>query len=276
MSTSYWLKFGNSTCGFNGKGVGWEEPPIVLPPYTIRLRFTDGVTPTFAKGTGTQVSSSPNVWDLTYTSAWWDSLLSSQMGLLEVLAANATGVTNMDGMFANCYYLTAVSLFDTSSVTYMGRMFEGCRSLTSVPLFDTSSVTDMGNMFYGCTSLTTVPLFDTSSVTGMGSMFQNCTSLVSVPLFNTANVAGMTSMFANCTSLTSVPLFDTSSVRSMDYTFYECRSVQSGALALYQQASSQVAPPPTHSDCFKNCGRDTTTGTAELAQIPSSWGGLGA
>jgi hypothetical protein len=31
-----------------------------------------------------------------------------------------------------------------------------------------------------------------------------------------------------------------------------------------------------HTYTFAWCGRDTITGAAELAQIPSSWGGTGA
>jgi hypothetical protein len=54
--------------------------------------------------------------------------------------------------------------------------------------------------------------------------------------------------------------------------FYDCVNVQSGALALYQQASSRVTPP-SHSYTFRFCGSNTETGAAELAQIPTSWGG---
>jgi len=53
--------------------------------------------------------------------------------------------------------------------------------------------------------------------------------------------------------------------------FYNCYKVESGALALYQQASTQATPPSSHSGTFSNCGRDTVTGAAELAQIPSNW-----
>jgi len=60
-------------------------------------------------------------------------------------------------------------------------------------------------------------------------------------------------------------------VRDMTYMFKGCVAVQSGSLALYQQASTQATPPVYHDDCFKNCGKNTTTGAAELAQIPSSW-----
>ena len=163
-------------------GGKWMEQPAQpgpgpgpsLPPYTIRLKFTEGVTPTFSKGTAVQVSSSPNIWDLTYENTDWNNLLYGQTDLLEVIGANTTGVTDMNGLF------------------------HGCRSLTSIPLFNTSNVTAMNVMFYNC------------------------------------------------------------------------YNVQSGALALYRQASSQ-ATIPEHSMTFRDCGIDTTTGRAELAQIPSDW-----
>ena len=64
-------------------GGKWMEQPAQpgpgpgpsLPPYTIRLKFTEGVTPTFSKGTAVQVSSSPNIWDLTYENTDWNNLL---------------------------------------------------------------------------------------------------------------------------------------------------------------------------------------------------------
>ena len=196
--------------------------------------------------------------------------------LTSVPLFDTSSVTNMRYMFSMCSSITTIPLFNTSGVTNMSSMFQGCTSLTSVPLFDTSSVTDMSCMFYGCTLLTSVPLFDTSSVTDMNSMFEDCTSLTSVPLFDTSSVTNMNHMLYNCTSLTAVPLFDTSSVTNMKYMFWNCTNVEAGALALYQQASTQTIPPSQYTNTFKNCGRDTVTGAAELAQIPSSWGGTAA
>lgn len=187
-------------------GGKWMEQPAQpgpgpsLPPYTIRLKYKEGVTPSFSKGTAVQVSSSPNVWDLTYENTDWSGLIYSNSSLLEVIDGNTTGVVNMR------------------------RMLQGSISLTTVPLLDTSSVTDMNGMLAGCDSLILVPLFNTSNVTDMSGM-----------LFN-------------------------------------CSNVQSGALALYQQASSQTNVP-SHDRTFYNCGANTTTGAAELAQIPYSWGG---
>jgi surface protein len=258
--------------------------PLGLPPFTIRCKFKSGYTPT--KGDSqTLVDAEENIWDITKNSTDWHDLLAQswndgQYPLLEVLGANTTGVTNMYCLFGYAgtsgqSNLTKVALFDTSSVTNMQQMFQRSR-ITTIPLFDTSSVTNMNSMFGSCTSLVNIPLIDTSKVSNMSYVFAGCSSLTTVPLFDTSSCTNMMSMFQNCSSLTTVPLFDTSSCTYMSYMFYSCYNVQSGALALYQQASTQANPPSSHSLCFTNCGRDTVTGAAELAQIPSSWGGTGA
>ena len=103
-------------------------------------------------------------------------------------------------------------------------------------------------------------------------MFNNCESLQSLDLssFNTSSVTSMELQFTSCMSLTSVPLFDTSSVTNMDMMFYYCYKVETGALALYQQASTQTNVP-SHNATFYDCGVNTVHGAAELAQIPSDW-----
>jgi len=206
----------------------------VLPAYTVRLKYVDGYDPHdhFGNNTNlTQVSSSPNVWDATKVQnstnmeGWIGVNGAIDENLLEVIAANTTGVTTM------------------------ARMFQNCRALTSVPRFDTSSCTTTQYMFLACYQLTSSPLFDTSSVTNMEGMFESCISLTSVPLLSTAS----------CTT--------------MDIMFKNCYNVESGALALYQQASEQTTPPASHSGTFTDCGRDSVAGSAELSQIPQDWGG---
>lgn len=112
---------------------------------------------------------------------------------------------------------------------------------------------------------------NTTGITNMVGMFRDCTSLTTVPLFDTTNVDRVTSMFAQCFELTSIPLFDTSKVKLISYMFTNCYKVESGALALYRQVSTQINPPSSNYKTFHNCGRDTETGAAELAQIPDSW-----
>lgn len=74
----------------------------------------------------------------------------------------------------------------------------------------------------------------------------------------------------------SIPLFDTSSAVDVGSMCRNATGVETGALALYTQMSTQANPPSITADCFSRCGRNTTTGAAELAQIPASWGGTGA
>jgi hypothetical protein len=105
----------------------------------------------------------------------------------------------------------------------------------------------------------------------MEGMFEQCLSLATAPLFNTYRVIQMNNMFEGCVSLTTVPLYNTVNATDVDFMFRDCLHVESGALALYQQMTSQVLVPERHKECFNDCGRDTVTGAQELAQIPSDW-----
>ena len=203
------------------------------------------------------------------------------------LPPNTVRVRTSDGNVptksSSTTYETATLVAGTTNVydvyksgTNFKSLLYSSRNVVEVLGANTTGITNMVRMFFNCTSLRTVPLFDTSNVWDMASIFMNCTALTSVPLFNTSNVQGMVQILYGCTSITTIPLFDTSKVTSMNQAFYGCTNVQSGALALYQQASTQTTPPSNHSSTFKNCGSNTTAGAAELAQIPSSWGGTGA
>lgn len=261
----------------------------VLPDMTLRFSFSNPATNPNTLGTvGTWTNAGPkvvdgvryeNCWDWTYdNSDWWRVFFfkirpSFDPDVKVIQSGDNSKVTYLNSMFVGCDSLTSVLALDTSNVTDMGWMFHGCESLTSVTLFDTSKVTDMNSMFNDCSSLTTVPLFDTSNVTDTDAMFDHCSSLTSVPLFDTSNVTNMYRMFYDCTSLTSVPLFNISKVTIMSDMFVRCKNIESGMLALYNQASSKSIAVTEYSNCFTSAGTNTTTGMAERAQIPRSWGG---
>lgn len=216
--------------------------PLGLPPYTIRCKFTQGHTPScspyYPHGWDNlvQVDQSENVWDITVNTNNW---------------GDSTGA-----MYSQSELLEVLGA-NTTGVTSMRDCFGHCDKLTSVAIFDTSSVTNMSIMFDSCESLTTLPLFDTHNVTDFSYM---CFGL----------------SWGGWLPLTSIPLFDTSSATNVEGMFGYAKNVESGALALYQQMSTQTNPPSSYSYCFTNCGYKTVTGAAELAQIPSSWGGTGA
>lgn len=249
------LKFGDTYLNFGGTYLtGWVDTynPLKLPPNTVRVRTNDGKVPYKMDSdtryeTATLVPGTNDVYDVYKSGTDFLWLFQNSENIVEVLGANTTGITRMDGMFKNCSNLTTVPLFDTSKVTFMAGMFSYCRSLTSIPLFDTSNVTNVNEMFDHCSSLKSIPLLNTSKVTGMCLMFNYCTSLTIVPLLNTSKVDLMYNMF------------------------YNCINVETGALALYQQISNQTTLPRNHNWVFYNCGSNTQTGLAELIQIPDDW-----
>ena len=92
---------------------------------------------------------------------------------------------------------------------------------------------------------------------------------------NTSYANGMNSAFYNSTSLTKLypDNYIVSNLTNVSSMFNGCTNIESGALALYNKLSALGAQISNHEDTFKNCGSSTVTGAAELAQIPSSWGG---
>lgn len=198
------------------------------------------------------------------------------------LPPNTVRVRTSDGNVpyktSNTTYETATLVPGTNNVydvyksgTSLASLLAGSTNVIEVLDANTTDITSMGDMFNGCTNLKSVPLFDTSKVIRMNYMFYRCNKLTSIPLFDTSNVTTMYYMCTNCTSLSSVPLLNTSKIKSMSYMFDNCYNVEYGALALYQQASTQSTPPTGHECTFRSCGEDTETGSAELAQIPSNW-----
>ena len=243
----------------------------------VILRFTDGVTPSFSKGTSEQISVSPNDWKLSTANEYsWRGLLSGQNELLEVIDMKAPGITDMYEMFKNCSKLTTVHVLDTTSCTKsIGYMFCGCSSLTTLPAIKISG--DPYGLFQNCSSLSVIPELDTTEMSGSCYyMFMN-TAITEVPNLNMAKVTYASSMFYGCSSLT-----DISRIASMDFNqsylyvtsmFYNCKNVSAGILSAYRKLSSLPAVQSTDS-AFKYCGIETVNGAAELRQVPNSWGGL--
>lgn len=272
-----------------------------IPPGAIRVRTSDGLEP---KKTNNalytkceKVDGYEDVYDVFQESGSdyvWNRILRSPPNMIEVLGSNASGVTacsepfyesrnltavnnfelctgSNNSLFYLCRGLQQVSLLHTERATSTNSWFQSCNTLPSVPLFDIPNVTSTNSMFGGCWAMTSVPLFNMSSVTTMSYMFNQCYALTEVPTFDTSNVSSMHSTFQSCSGLTAVPLLNTNKVYDMESVFNYCTNVKNGALALYQQASTQTTPPKYHSYAFRYCGSATVEGRAELAQIPAGW-----
>lgn len=89
--------------------------------------------------------------------------------------------------------------------------------------------------------------------------------------FNARGITSIRWIFVGCSALKNVPLFDATDITNCEEAFAYCTKVESGALAAYNELVSKSAQITSYSGCFRSCGSDTTTGAAELAQIPSGW-----
>ena len=277
--------------------------PINLPNLTIRVEFSQGYTPNQGISR-TQVSSNPNVWDITVDIEGFMLLFSRNEYLLKVLACNTYGPEGYEmflgQMCGFCPNLTNVSWFNLSNARECGRMFEGCEKITSLPEFsfdrsvqsDTSDL-DLANfcaetkitsvnfrncrpkwsayMFRGCSELLYGPDIDLSLSIEAFSMFTDCTKLRSTPDYDIHSANNINYMYENCTSLTTIPDLTLSpNLTHCVMTFCECRNVSGGILRMYNKLKN-ISTLTDHGSCFHNCGVDSPTGAAELAQIPSDW-----
>lgn len=286
---------------FNGKRVKVSQavrlvsPFYDIPPYTLRVEFVN--TPAcqsagFDPTQGTGVESAPdwaygtwrhvygNVYDWTYQSDSWfleyrnyrgnwygspwgltgggtQGILSDRFQTLayRVVGANLTGVKYIPKLFTfTAKYLVSVALFDTSMIECAGSMFypnniNRPQYLKSLPDFDFSGIKH-----------DSVPLGGTTSwANGQGIL-----GLMYFAKGTGTNGYGLTSI-PNITLPT-----DTSVI--VNNAFSGNKEVTGGALNLYNKFIA-ADWQGTHVSCFTNCGVNTTTGAAELAQIPSSWGG---
>lgn len=275
-----------------------------LPDNVLVFEFDDATydpssLTTLTGAVWTQLSSSPNVWqwDARGVQEWnWNSVFmnaftwnpSGEQGAVKIKAAGnltkpmyiGAGDSPYPGMFRGNLALTDVCLLKFPNVTYSPNLFNGCQNLNLAGLY-VPSTTALNSAFkagnHQTSNSTRIgPITTSSALQNVEQLFYGWIYLTEAPYFQTAGVVNMASMFYNCQSLTSIPLYDTTSAQDVRAMLYDCRDVESGALALYQQMSTQATPPSQHTNCFANCGSDTVTGAAELAQIPASWGGTGA
>lgn len=114
---------------------------------------------------------------------------------------------------------------------------------------------------------------DLSGISSASYLFNSNSQLISCVDLTLKNCSSIGYLFSGCLNLKNIPYLSTTSVAYCQYAFANCYKVKTGSFNMYTLLSSQQTPPINKTSCFSNCGRDTTTGAAELAQIPASWGG---
>ena len=118
------------------------------------------------------------------------------------------------------------------------------------------------------TSIVSVAVMDTRTITDFQSIFSGCTNLTTLAGFPINHRSYQS--FYGCTSLKHIPVFEIVDSRTdVSYMFMDCYNVDSGILECYNNFATRAFAG--HFACFRDCGRDSVTGSAELAQIPNDW-----
>ena len=233
--------------------------PLGLPDNTLRIEVTEGATVNVFNGTSTQISSSPNVWEISDpngTQMPYFYLSPSSGHVLKVLGAkrksgDATSDYAWSEVKNHASYITYVGSVDLIGLNITG-VFMNMSNLTHIGNVNMPDQSSFEEMFYLCRSLVEIGQIQMKSgVTSFKSCFQGCNAITELPTINLESATDVNSFMEGC------------------YLYPH-------PLTIYNQLSNLGAQITDNRYCFSNCGRDTVTGAAELAQIPSSWGGTGA
>lgn len=284
------LKFGNKVITVSNRvKLVTFLPPIA--PYTMRFEFmgrSENFDPTlgtgntdfpyWAHGTWTHVTGS--VYDWTYQNkSWGYEEFRNASGHYYDASAFALGVPTLGGepafagsniMFDDIEYrILGANLADVECIACLFR--RATKYLRSVALFDTSRVLIAGGMFSGHTKtlaqyLTQLPNFDFSGISSKGYGYVRPT--------DKSNYGGLCAFAQNTKTLITVPdiKVPTEANVYIRNAFNACTGVESGALSLYNKFSSAGwTEYSSYYRCFLNCGSNTPSGQAELAQIPNGW-----
>lgn len=183
--------------------------------------------------------------------------------------------------FEACYKLTNLfdgTMFGHAKCLYLSDpqgAFRECKSIKSFPtIYIVGSSINCTNTFAGCESVKSFNII-MEGVDSASSMFARCYSLCDINLNKPTSLTQAQNMFRGCVSLSSCPkIWDSASLTNVGGTYYGMLNVSDDSASTAYTALSAMGISD-HSDTFTDCGSQTSTGTATLANIPSSWGGTG-
>lgn len=159
--------------------------PPAPPERSFVMTFVDGYDLSSHLSYGydsmTQVSVSPNVWNVTLSSGRYNyqfASLTSSSDLISVIA-NLQGLGTASSMFMAMLGLKEAVVYIGTDITMMDSCFYGCRALEKLTLIGGENVTHYSSMCTRCESLKKVPSINTSSAMTVENMFKGCISVES-------------------------------------------------------------------------------------------------
>lgn len=241
---------------------------------------------------------------LTYSGAEIFSVIFADTYIKEVVGLDFYGVASKSsGLFARCTKLKRASLKGLYNFVYFDNAFWGpntgyctieefeligglnssnltlffqnCRKLKKVyGLINIHNGTGCQGVFLQCFELEGLE-FSVGSSSRVDYLFSNCRKLKNLPPIDTSNTTNFLLMMDNCREVETIPDYDVSSAENVKQMCRNMYKAKYGILEMYNKLLARGSSITDHTDCFKDCGRDTPEGQAALAQIPASWGGTG-
>lgn len=159
-----------------------------------------------------------------------------------------TDCTTIQGFIQNAYYVTKVRINAPNDGLNCQAAFNGGKALVDLSI-------------------------QVGKPSRVDYMFTNCFALPSLPLIDTSTVSHFEFMMYECHEVETIPDYDVSSAVTVQNMCKNMYKAKYGILEMYNKLAARGSAITNHTDCFKDCGRDTEEGRAALAQIPTSWGG---
>ena len=153
--------------------------------------------------------------------------------------------------------------------------FQNCRKLKKISgLINIKNNTGCQGVFLQCFELKELE-FSVGSCKRVDYLFSHCRKLKNLPSLDTSNTANFLLMMNNCREIETIPDYDVSSATNVKQMCQNMYNAKYGILEMYNKLLARGSAITDHTDCFRNCGRDTEEGQIALSQIPKSWGGTG-
>ena len=187
--------------------------------------------------------------------------------LIKLVAANIPSIESIE--LGDLPLITSTDNFDlyvplqkASSASGIADYYDS--PLKSIKIGDMVNLTNASNMFYTVKR----SAVDKKKYECGSYRFVERIELGSMPKLSNAK-----SMFRNCTSLTACVDVGSTELTTVYYMFYGCTNVESGILDVYNKLSAidTLSSETSHQKAFYNCGSNTVSGSAELADIPAEW-----
>lgn len=160
------------------------------------------------------------------------------------------------------------------NVTSFSLTFQNARKLKHSPKLKSNAVSvNCQGIYNQCFCIEDVDL-EVNKANRVNNLFTRCYLLKTIPLIDTSTSTHFEGMMNNCRNVETIPDYDVSSAVTVQGMCQNMYNAKYGILEMYNKLLARGSAITNHTDCFKNCGRDTPQGRLALAQIPASWGGL--